>query len=431
VSAWNAISIRYRQGRLKRPTRRRLSTKVETPLHRVRASVITPPGEGGIGIIAVWGPGAAELLDRVFVGTRRGARDLPVGTIAHGTVQRDGRVLDEVIVARPRPGSPLAEADDGSCFEVNCHGGVVAVYAVLGCIEEAGGHVVPWQEMDAARIKRAPPLDGASLRAAALAALPHAPTRLAVAMLLHQADGALERERGAVAAAVRNADADGALGRLDALLATAPLGRALLDPPTVAILGPPNAGKSTLFNALLDEERAIVHQEPGTTRDVVAQTVAMRGVPFELKDSAGIRQAHSEVERCAVGLARDLAGSCEVALLVFDARRRPRRSLFPPLAPEARTILVGNKVDLLPGPPPPAGTLRGTQIVYVSAREHTNIAGIESALLRPYEPLLEACRAGGPVIFTRRAEQAVARVRRLVAAGDLSAAAAELSPAGS
>ncbi|KPK61807.1 MAG: hypothetical protein AMK73_07655, partial [Planctomycetes bacterium SM23_32] len=276
---------------------------------------MTPPGEGGIGIIALAGAGAARLLDRVFVGTRRGASELPLGAIAHGTVRRQAEVVDEVIVARLQ-----AEAEPR--FEVNCHGGIVAVRAVLRCLEEAGARVVdPSQFMPRAR--GGGPLSPSGVRERALAALPHALTRLGAAMLLHQAGGALGDEVGRVCHLLDAGRPEEAAARLDAALEMAPLGRALLNPPKVALLGPPNVGKSTLLNALLHEERVIVHHEPGTTRDVVAETVSLGGVPFELMDSAGIRATDDDLERMAVDRAADLAARCDVALVLFDARDGP------------------------------------------------------------------------------------------------------------
>ncbi|MCK4373990.1 MAG: GTP-binding protein [Candidatus Brocadiae bacterium] len=380
---------------------------------RARACIITPPGEGGIGIIALWGARAAEVLDEVFVGTRRRARALGVGAIAHGTIRRDGQAVDEVIVARV---AATGAAPGALRFEVNCHGGIVAVRAALKCLQEAGAQVVEPGEAAGAPPAAAHPLSGAVIRARALAQLPRAPTRLAATMLLHQAAGATSKELEGIAELLAAGEAARAEERIEALLRTARLGRALLQPPRVALLGPPNVGKSTLLNALLEEERVIVHHEPGTTRDIVAETVSMRGVPFELLDSAGIRAAQDELEQQAVGRAAALAGTCDAALLMFDAREGPQGALesVPALNKEARLILVGNKIDLLPGDPPqhePAAESAGSAPVYISAKAKANLPALESALLHPYEGLIEHCRRGGAVLFDRVVEDAIREVR--------------------
>jgi len=342
------------------------------------ASLITPPGQGGIGIIAVCGDGAAEVIDRVFVGTRRGAGAMPPGALAHGVVRRGDDVVDEVIVAH------LPDADGLPRFEVNCHGGAAAVRAVMGCLEAAGAAIVTHD--DPAPESDGDPLSAESVRAAALAALPSAPTRLAVTMLLHQAAGALARQ---AASADRTA-----------LLATAPLGLALLNPPRVALLGPPNAGKSTLLNTLLAEERVIVHHEPGTTRDIVSDTVGIRGVPFLLMDTAGIRHSDDDIERHAVRRATGLAADCDVALVLFDIRVGPDAALAA-LPTDARIIMVANKCDAAPDVAPPQGAIA------ISAREHLNITALEDALLASYLPHLQACRDGAATVFTRVQAQSI------------------------
>ncbi len=395
----------------------------DTPQASTRAGIITPLGEGGIGIIAVVGAGAAEVLDAVFCGTRRSAGRLPPGGIAHGTIRRDGKVLDEVVVARLAGDDAAAEAR----FDVNCHGGVVALRAVLARIEEAGAKVVAWRDLapQPSGDERVLAPDG--IRAQALACLPRAPTRLAAAMLLHQADGALSRELAALGNLLAGGRAEDARTRLDQLLDTAGLGRALLRPPRVALLGPPNVGKSTLLNALLEEECVIVHHEPGTTRDVVAEIVSLRGVPFELLDCAGIGAAKDDLERRAMERAAELASSCDVALLLWDVTEGPGPLVawLPDLNRNARAILVGNKIDLLEGEPPPLeppADLRACEAVFISAKEKANMGLLEAALLRPYEGLIEHCRGGGAVIFDAQQEACVRSIRDILRTRNAQAA---------
>ena len=365
------------------------------------ARVLTPPGQGGIGIIAVRGPGAASLVDRVFVGTRRAAGELAPGTIAHGTIRRDGAALDEVIVAR-------LDSQGEPCFEVNCHGGIAAVVAVVDCLRDAGAAVADWQDAPTPAPTPVPLLAASVIRAAALSELPHVPTRLGAVMLLHQAEGAL---RAAIDRAGKGLEA-GECGPLDALIATAPLGVALLRPPRVALIGPPNVGKSTLLNALLEQERVIVHDEPGTTRDTVVERVSLRGVPFDLMDAAGIRNGTDDVEREAVQRALRMAEACDVALLLFDAREGawPESMAAPAFGGATRAIPVGNKADLLAGPPPPVRLPFEAPMcgpLYVSARERSNLDRLEGTPLAPYEDLVEPCRRGGPVLFRDAASDAL------------------------
>ncbi len=383
---------------------------------RTYASLITPPGEGGIGIIALWGPAAVDILSESFVGSSRSAEQLPAGALAHGVIRKDGRTLDEIILARLRPPHPgLA----GPYFEVNCHGGVMAVRGVLRRLEQAGARVVEPDELQ--RAEAGPPLSRGAICAAARRELLRAPTRLSVLMLLHQARGALSREIDRVSGLLERGESGAALRRLEALLAAAPLGRALVHPPRGALLGPPNAGKSTLFNALLEEERVVVHHQPGTTRDVVTETVSIRGVPFELMDAAGIAPPRDGVEEHAVRRARDLARRCDVALVLFDARTRKLPDSLPQINPKARRIAVANKVDLLPEEG--GGRLLacdGTDLVRVSALRAQNLDGLERALVRPYREHIPSCRQGGPVPFNEETVEALEAVRAELADGSAS-----------
>jgi len=379
-----------------------------------RAAVITPLGEGGIGIIAVVGPAAGGILDGAFHGTKRRASEIPPGGIAHGTIRRNGEVLDEVIVARP-----ANQECPEPLFEVNCHGGVVAVRAVLARLEEAGAEVVGWRDLPAAPGSDGLPLEPRVIRARALAHLPRASTRLAAAMLLHHAGGTLSRELAAIERSLAAGRAEEAGERLDRLLETATLGRALLRPPRVALLGPPNAGKSMLLNALLEQERVIVHHEPGTTRDVVAEIVSLLGVPFELLDCAGVGRARDELEHRAMKRARELASTCDVALLLWDvtAGMESLMAWLPDVKPDARAVLVGNKIDLLEGEPPslePPPEMAAAEVVFISAREKTNLGLLEAALLRPYEGSIKRCRAGGAVLFEAAQEIHVRRLRDIL-----------------
>lgn len=358
------------------------------------AALVTPPGEGGISIVALAGPGAARILDDAFRGTHRPAGRLAPGDIAHGRIVRKDTTLDEVIVAR-------VDVDGAPTYEVNCHGGAQAVQAVLRRLEEAGATIVPAPMPGGDVPETDRPLAQRAIRAAALRLLPRARTRLGVRMLLSQADGALRGELDAMA----SRDAPRTRERLSRLLATAPPALALLTPPRVLLMGPPNVGKSTLMNALLRRDRVIVHHYPGTTRDVVRELVSMHGIPMELMDTAGIRTAADEVERQAVRKATDLVAHCDVALVLFDAREGPdwAAQRIQAIRGVPRVILVGNKVDLLaavPADSPVPGDLAQATQVFVAARDGRGIEDVEAALLAPYRKAAEALKRGAGAAFT-------------------------------
>jgi len=377
---------------------------VSGPRPHVRAAIITAHGEGGIGIIALTGPGAGALLDRFFGGTRRKASEMAAGSLAHGCIKRQGKVLDEVILARLGPApSPTGRL----YYEVNCHGGVMAVRSVLKCFQDAGAEVVsPGELTGAALAEKASFAELTRLRA--LERLPRARTRLAAGMLLHQASGALDRKAHEIAGFL-SANRPLAMQELESLLETAEFAQALLEGVKVAIVGPPNVGKSTLLNTLLRRERVLVHEEAGTTRDIVSEPVAIEGVPFELMDCAGIHTPADEIEADAVARARALASRADLILLMFDVREgmRAATQIVPAVGTARRLIRVGNKVDLAGGSlPESAGEPFGdAPLLHISARTGENIGALEAELVRPYGRLIRHCRRGGAVLFDRELAQ--------------------------
>jgi tRNA modification GTPase len=197
------------------------------------------------------------------------------------------------------------------------------------------------------------------IRAAACVALAGARTARTAAILLDQYHGALRRAAEAIRQSLRAGDAAGAREQLQALLGRANLGRHLVEPWLVALAGPPNSGKSSLINALVGYQRAIVHPAPGTTRDVVSATTAVDGWPAALCDTAGLRDAEQAVEQAGVALAQRQLASAELILLVFDLSQPWSEADQTLVESWPQAIVVHNKCDLTPDHDParPAGLL--------------------------------------------------------------------------
>ncbi len=279
------------------------NTEHGTPSSTI-AAVLTPVGQGGIAILHVAGPRAFELLAQVFR-PKSGVAPRPDASRLHyGHVVDGGEVVDEVLV-RLVPASE--DGGNEPTVEVNCHGGLVAVRRVLECFTQRGAEAVD----GAAFVERHA---RSAIEAEALQALREASTTLGVEVLLDQLDGALERALSSLPW-----DQPSAAESLRNLLAAERFGRALWQPPRVAIVGPVNAGKSSLFNALAREDRMIVSPVPGTTRDAVSALVAIGGLPVVLTDTAGEREPASEIETEAIARARAAAAEADLALLILDA----------------------------------------------------------------------------------------------------------------
>jgi tRNA modification GTPase len=205
---------------------------------------------------------------------------------------------------------------------------------------------------------------------------------------------------------------------LKQLLDTERLGRALWQPPTVVLVGPTNAGKSTLFNALAREERVIVSPAPGTTRDTVSAEVAVGGLPVWLVDTAGQREAESAIEHEAIERARAAAAAADMVLVVLDASGEvpPPSSEFLGILPKAPLVVL-NTSDVglatwAKGVPNavPCSAATGDGVGPLGARVVSELVG---------EARYEAGRA---VVFTERQGRLLRTALERLDAGDAVAA---------
>jgi tRNA modification GTPase len=309
-----------------------------TPVDDIFAE-LTPPGRGGISTLALLGPGAAGALRQIF---RSGQPSLPgPGQLAYGRiVGDDGEVLDEVIVrGAPADAGPVTE------LEVHCHGGPAAVQALAGLLAAGGLVRLDWPRYLAERAARR---GESQIGLEAELLLPGLATLPAAMVVVRQRGGVLAEAIRRIAERIASGDAAGAVGGIGELLAAYEhIGRHIERPPRIAILGPPNAGKSSLLNRLVGHERAIVSEVPGTTRDVVTEMTALAGLPVVLADTAGLREPGDLVEQLGVERARAEADRADVLLCLVDLTRAPPGDyeLWLTTRP-ARNLRVGTKADL-------------------------------------------------------------------------------------
>ncbi|MDB5098312.1 MAG: mnmE [Cyanobacteria bacterium RYN_339] len=336
------------------------------------AAIATAAGPGAVGVVRVSGPGALAVADALFRTGRRAVPREPLSArpshqVHHGWLQAaDGRWLDEALVLVMRAPRSFTGED---VVEFQTHGGATVPYAVLEACLAAGARLAAAGEFT----KRAflnGRLDLA--QAEAVNDLVTAKGERGLAGALAQLDGALSRQVATV-----RADVIGFLARLEAaidypdeiedlpageaidgltrllqqvdgFLATARQGQVFREGARLAIVGRPNAGKSSLLNALLGHERAIVTAIPGTTRDSLEEGLQLAGVPFRVVDTAGIRETLDPVEVLGVARSRDLLATADVVLLVVDLLAgvgAVERELAA-LAGDRPLVVVGNKCDL-------------------------------------------------------------------------------------
>lgn len=334
------------------------------------AAVATPQGRGGIAVIRISGPSAVEVASR-FVRLKRGP-----GTwrrkrwsVALGTaVDPDsGRPVDEVIaLCMPGPRSYTGE----DVVEIQCHGGRLVTEKILGLALQCGARPACQGEFTRrAYLGGRITLD----QAEAVLDLVNAPSEASLLAAGRRLKGELgdrvrqmeEKVLSALAALMAATDfpedvedqshevfldLDRVRDDIRSLLSTAPLGLALAAGVEVCLVGRPNAGKSSLFNALLGRERAIVTEVPGTTRDVLREHTEWGSLPVTLLDTAGLRETSEVVEAIGVERAREAALSSEVILYVVDATApltQEDRSWIERWQ-DRRLLVVANKDDLGP-----------------------------------------------------------------------------------
>jgi tRNA modification GTPase len=353
----------------------------------------TPPGVGAIAVLRLSGPASRSILD-ALVSNRI---DWQPRRAIYRTLAHRGAVLDDVVLTFWRAPHSFTGEDT---VEISCHGNPRIVEAIVRAALELGARAARPGEFT----QRAFLNDRLSLtQAEGLLDLLYAPTERALASARAMKEGrlgeALEGARAELVDLLSHLEAsldfaeegiEPRLGpefaaRLAAvqahigeLLRSAPLGRVLQEGALTAIAGAPNVGKSSLLNALLREDRAIVAPTPGTTRDLIEAACSVRGLPLRLIDTAGQRESTDPVEQEGARRARELLAKAQLVLRVVAAPEpfAPPALEIPPGVP---VLLVANKSDLgrhasMPGDAIPVCALTGAGLDALEQR-------IESALL--------------------------------------------------
>ena len=330
------------------------------------AAISTPIGEGGVGIVRLSGPRALEIAQGLFCRRSGRADTLRSHRLYYGHVHdpATGEAVDEVLLAYMRAPHTYTRED---VVEINCHGGPLPLQRVLALAIQQGARLANPGELTLRAFLNGR-LDLAQAESVVDVVRARTPTglRLAVAQL----GGRLSAEIGALRRQVLDVLAyltatidfaeddipaqdvagplDRALARVDELLADADAGIVYRQGLQVAIVGRPNVGKSSLLNALLRANRAIVTPVPGTTRDTLAETLNLKGIPVVLVDTAGIRASDDLVERLGVERSRQAIAQADLVLFMLDASEPLQdhdRDIAALLA-DKPAIVVLNKADL-------------------------------------------------------------------------------------
>ena len=333
-------------------------------------AIATPPGEGAIGIVRLSGVGCIAIVDALF----------PARTLVQSEVRRawfggltapGGELVDEVVITTYRnPASYTGE----DAVEISCHGSPYILSRVVQlCIDGGARMAKPGEFSERAFLNGKLDLSQAEAVADLIASGSAAAHRIALGQLRGGVSNEikelrtklidfaslieLELDFGEEDVEFANRDdlrnlVEQIRTRIDALTTSFRLGNAIKEGVTTVIAGRPNAGKSTLLNALLNEERAIVSPIPGTTRDTIEETANIGGVTFRLVDTAGIREATDTIEAIGVQRALERVATSHLLVYVFDVVETDPETLTADLdklyREEVELVVVANKMDLNP-----------------------------------------------------------------------------------
>ena len=360
------------------------------------AAIATPPGEGGIAIIRISGKRALEVASSLFSGNVKSYKS---HTAHYGKVlDHQGRKIDEALLLVLLGKRSFTGEDT---VEIQCHGGMIAAKRVLERALQAGARAANPGEFSFKAFMNGK-LDLA--QAEAIQQLICAKNEKAFALAGDLLEGVLSKKIYAFqqeivsVAAIFEAWVDfpdeglefatqeeiseklqEIIGKMEELLSTYHDGRRLNQGIHLSIIGAPNVGKSSLMNALLQKERAIVTPIAGTTRDVLEEDVTLNGVHFRLIDTAGIRQTPDLIEREGILRSRRAMERADLILFVLDASRQMQEEELPLLKeiPPEKTIAIWNKGDIQQAS---LATLPFPHVVTISAKERVGLNALKAKI---------------------------------------------------
>ncbi len=361
------------------------------------AAIATPPGDGGVGIIRISGEKAQSIGREIFRPAKDSFSGFKPYTMHYGTVvdSEDIEIDDVLAVFMPGPNSYTGE----DTIEINCHGGRAILGAVLGEVLARGARLANAGEFTLRAF-----LNGRMdlTQAEAVAEMIHAPSKGAAQLAKVKLSGVLGERISGLRARLEDLRAQlcvavdfpedeleclpldkmrdevgDAVQNISEILSGVERTKAWREGALAVLSGKVNAGKSSLLNALLGRERAIVTDIPGTTRDFIEETLNLEGLQVRVVDTAGLRETSDAVEKAGLDMGRDLAAQADLVLLIIDGSKPfVLEDLDPQFAAiGADCLAVVNKCDLEQAVPAPAEIMRGAgyEVVEISAKKGQGI----------------------------------------------------------
>jgi len=360
-------------------------------------AISTPLGVGGIGIIRISGPQAFSIGKSLFKPAKAISNIKPY-RLHHGwIISKQGKIIDEVLISyMPGPGSYTGE----DVFEINCHGGPLVVKTVLEEVISRGARLAePGEftmraffngridlsqaeaicELISSKGEKSIYLATAKLHGALKEKIKHLRQTLEEIMSQLVATIDFEDEDIDLNIDYIQNNAKKILEDIEHLIKNHEHYQVVMDGAKVVLCGEVNVGKSSILNAILGRERAIVTPIPGTTRDYIEDMINIEGIPVKIIDTAGIRHSKDEIEIIGVSRGIELIKEADIICLVFDSSKPISKNVqeIVELKPVDKIIAVANKIDLTPHPDLECEiktlTQMGIKVIEVSAKTGKNI----------------------------------------------------------
>lgn len=378
-------------------------------------AISTAPGVGGIGIVRISGKETLNIINKMFKSSKnRDIKQIKSHTLNHGYIIEYGQKVDEVLVSIMLSPNTYTKED---VAEINCHGGIVTLKKILGiCLKNGARMAEPGEFTKRAFLNGRIDL----AQAEAVIDIINSKTNLGMEKAFDQLEGHLsikikefkdqvlqlmahleasidfpEHDIEEVTFDFLNSNIENLIRQMDAILEKADKGKIIREGISTAIIGKPNVGKSSLLNVLLKENRAIVTEVPGTTRDIIEEYINLHGIPLKIIDTAGIRETQDLVEKIGVKRTKEAIDIADLVILVLDNSQDIEEediSIAKSIV-NKKVIIVINKIDLkgsfnqekikllLPYSP----------IIRVSVKEEISIEDIEETIKNMFfEGLIES-----------------------------------------
>ena len=398
------------------------------------AAIATPVGTGGIAVIRVSGKDAFIICDRIFKSPKgKKLEDAKTHTALFGYIYEDDVLVDEVLCTVMR--APKSFTSENT-VEISCHGGIFVTRRILEAVIKSGARLAKPGEFT----KRAF-LNGRLDMAQAEAVIDviNASSNQAASLALSQMQGGLSskinelREKITDIIAEIDAVSDfpeedfekitfeeiqkrlrNGSEELEALIKTAERGKLVRDGIDTVIIGKPNVGKSSLLNAILLSERAIVTDTPGTTRDVIEESVSLGNVSLNIFDTAGIRETDDKIETIGIEKTKEYIKNAELVLFLVDAMRgvEAEDEEIAELLENKKVILVINKTDLV-GKKEISFEGRCFETIEISAKTGDGIAELLKKIEEMFD-LGEISKSDAPIITKTAHKQALIRAKEFI-----------------